>query len=277
MRELAIPPDVAWELLIVNNNSTDGTNEVIDRYAQTFPIRKLFERRPGQCHARNCACDAARGDLIVWTDDDVLVPSGWIEAYVTAAREFPEAGFFGGPIFPEFETDPPRWVRENMDMLSAPYAALHLGEFTGEIPPGRSPYGANMAFRRKALGSRRFDTRIGYTAGSLVGGDETSFIRAMAEEGISGVWVGNASVHHFIPRKKMTPQYLWKYHEGVGRSQSVVGGLPVGRRIMGYPGWALRQFFKHRLAAAFWAGIDSRRWIVHYSASANAYGVLCTL
>src|ERR1700749_4624022 len=79
---MEVPQDVAWEVVIVNNNSTDHTEEVIDAFRDRLSVRREFEPRPGKSNALNRAIDAAEGDYILWTDDDVVVDAGWGRAYV---------------------------------------------------------------------------------------------------------------------------------------------------------------------------------------------------
>ena len=108
MRQLHVPDGAEWELLIVNNNCSDDTDSVLSRYGEFLPIRRVFEPRQGTCHARNTAVREARGELLVQTDDDVLVDRAWLQEYCAAATRFPEAAFFGGTIEPWFESSPPR-------------------------------------------------------------------------------------------------------------------------------------------------------------------------
>src|SRR5581483_541916 len=84
-QNLRIPEGVTWELLVVNNNCTDQTDLVLENYRSRLPLRRLFEPKQGHCHARNCAVAAATGELLLWTDDDVLVNPEWLAAYVAAA------------------------------------------------------------------------------------------------------------------------------------------------------------------------------------------------
>src|SRR5262249_5404549 len=88
---LRVPAGLQWELLVVNNNCTDDTDQVLGRYRDRLPLSPLFEPRQGLSHARNCAVQAAAGDLIVWTDDDVLVDPDWLGCHVAAAQRWPEA------------------------------------------------------------------------------------------------------------------------------------------------------------------------------------------
>ena len=115
LQQLIIPPGIDWELLIVNNNCTDDTDEVIEQFADGLPIRLLHEKRQGLSNARNCAVEAAKGDYILWTDDDVIVDPNWLVAYVNAIRTWPNATLFGGPIKLKLEGNPPSWL---LEMLS---------------------------------------------------------------------------------------------------------------------------------------------------------------
>src|SRR5882762_10192174 len=119
---MRMPHDLAWELIIVNNNSTDHTDYVINEYLDHLPLRPESEPQPGQSNARNRAIDAAKGDYIVWTDDDVVVDAGWLTAYVEAFRRWPEVAVFGGRITPRYEAPVEKWVMESEAVLGGPYA-----------------------------------------------------------------------------------------------------------------------------------------------------------
>ena len=121
---LQMPKDVVWEILIVNNNSTDHTDEVIAEYRHRLPVRREFEPRPGKSNALNRAIDAANGEYILWTDDDVVVGPGWLTAYVDAFRRRPEAALFGGPITPKLKAPGQPWVAESFLGLAGAVAAI---------------------------------------------------------------------------------------------------------------------------------------------------------
>ena len=84
LTKISVPSHVTWELLIINNNSVDRTDSVIDSFRSQLPLRRLFEPNHGLSHARNLAVSEARGDYILWTDDDTLVDPNWIKEYVEA-------------------------------------------------------------------------------------------------------------------------------------------------------------------------------------------------
>ncbi len=108
MTKLTVPPEVEWELLVVNNNCTDDTDDVIGEFEKQLPLKRIFEEKPGLSHARNCAIEHASGELLIWTDDDVLVDANWLVEYVKGAEAWPDASFFGGTVDPWFEIGTPK-------------------------------------------------------------------------------------------------------------------------------------------------------------------------
>ena len=123
---MQVPDDLSWEIVIVNNNSTDHTDDVISEYVGPLPVRREFEPRPGKSNAQNRAIDVAKGDYIVWIDDDVLVDAGWLTAYMEAFRCWPEAAVFGGRIKPRYEAPVEKWVIESEAVLGGPYAVSRV-------------------------------------------------------------------------------------------------------------------------------------------------------
>ncbi len=119
MHKMLIPHGLKWELLVVNNNCTDHTDEVIASFSAKLPIRRIFEPTPGLSNARNAAVRAATGDYIIWTDDDVLVNEFWLSAYAEAFQRWPDAAVFGGPVTPWFADTPPKWITEAWPLVAS--------------------------------------------------------------------------------------------------------------------------------------------------------------
>ena len=82
---LRVPEGVGWELLVVDNNSKDQTREVVEGFAGRLPLRYLFEPRQGKTCALNLALKEAKGDLLLFTDDDVRLDPGWLASFVETA------------------------------------------------------------------------------------------------------------------------------------------------------------------------------------------------
>jgi len=275
MHELRVPSDVEWELLVVNNNCTDDTDAVIARHQGALPIRRLFEPRQGLSNARNCAVAAARGNLLIWTDDDVLVEPQWLAAYIEAAGRWPEAVYCGGAIEPWFEITPPRWISENVNCLKAMLLKADLGSEERYYSGTEMPAGANMGFRTEVLKTYRFDTNLGRTGNDNISGEDNAVIDALRSRGLRGVWIPCARVKHFVTKQRLTRHYLWAFYYGCGRSSVRLEGIPqIGRRWGGVPRWLIRQAVESWLLAQ-WKRLWSRTgWVSTYLNAAVAWGMI---
>lgn len=275
MRELRIPDGLAWELLVVNNNGTDDTDAVALRHTGRLPVRLLQEPRQGHSHARNCAIEAARGRLILWTDDDVLVDPHWLSEYVKAAEAFPDAGFFGGTVDPWFETEPPAWVRNNLGRLESPFALRRFGPEVRPLAPGEMVFGASMAFRTPLLKENRFNTALGRVGTGMLSGDETELTGRLTAQGHHGIWVGTARVEHFIPAERMTTGYIGKFYRGIGRtSQRVSPYDGSGAQLFGAPRWLWRRYAAERLRAWRLAFRKNDAWLAAHIRAATTRGII---
>jgi glycosyltransferase involved in cell wall biosynthesis len=238
MTRLEIAPGTKWEVLVVNNNCTDDTNDVLQEYARHLPLVVLFEPRPGKSFAANLAVREAKGEYILWTDDDVLVQPDWVEAYIKAFMTWPDASVFAGAIDPWFETTPPTWLHNVFPSVANAYAALDFGPNGFDMTQDTYPYGANMALKRRAHLHAPYDTRIGPRPNSGIRGEEMILARSLLASGHTGRWVPEARVRHFIPPERHNLRYLSQYYVGSGE---VLGILARGRlekpRAFGRPLW----------------------------------------
>jgi glucosyl-dolichyl phosphate glucuronosyltransferase len=267
---LRVPDGTEWELLVVNNSCTDDTDPVIDSFRDRLPIRRLFQPEQGLSRARNLAVEEARGDYLVWTDDDVLVDAGWLEAYASAFRRWPDAAVFGGPIDPWFAAEPPAWLVETWPMIRVAYAVLDLGPEAIPLTAERLPFGANLAFRTEVQRRFPYDTRLGNCGEGRIGGEETRVVRSILQAGGTGRWVPGARVRHFIPPERMSVEYLRSYHRGRGRRLHFDGQ----RRQRGVLSWLARAIVgevRYRVGRMV---ANARIWVRGLCASSVAWGYL---
>jgi glucosyl-dolichyl phosphate glucuronosyltransferase len=243
MTSLQPPPGAGWELLVVNNNCTDATDEVIAAYADRLPIRRIFEPEPGQSNARNAAVREAAGEYIVWTDDDVLVDPQWLVAYQAGFDRWAEASIFGGPIAPWFDGTPPDWLVAVLPQVEGAYAIRDLGPDPVALGHDTYPFGANMAFRTDVLRRNAYDPALGLRPGSSVRGEEMTLTRRLLALGERGWWVPGARVRHFIPRERQNLRYLRDYYFGGGKLLAALedGHAPYAPRFLGRPLWLWKQ------------------------------------
>lgn len=254
-------PEGAWEVVVVNNGSTDDTERVLDAFAGRLPIRRAFEPRPGLSHARNTAVSHATGDYLVWTDDDALVSVDWLAAYGRAVERHPEAAVFGGPVRPRFEGTPPPWLSAAWHDISAAFAARDLGDEPFEFGGDELPYGANFVIRAREQRLFPYDPNLGRRRGGGALGEETAVIRAILEARGTGWWVPDATVEHWIPKERQSVKYLRSYYKLQGRTfhKWDAGGRPT---FFGRPLWLWRSILQAELtySRARLSG-DPHRWI----------------
>ena len=238
---LLVPSEVTWELLVVNNNSTDATDVVIDSFRSRLPVRRLYQPLQGHSNARNLAVSNARGDYVVWTDDDVLVDAHWLAEYCRAFERWPEAAIFGGPIEPWFPDAPPAWLQEMLPSLSVAYALRDLGGSAKPLAAGALPFGANMAVRAREQRLFLYDTALGHHGRGMVGGEETQVLRSILASGGTGWWVPEARVRHVLPAERQTVAYLRSYYIARGSRLHVEPHSRDG--LLDLPGWVLQAVF----------------------------------
>lgn len=227
-----------WELIVVDNGSTDKTSEVIENFSNRLPIRRVWEFIAGLSNARNRAVSEARGTFICWTDDDVKVGINWLSSYEEAFNRNPEGVVFGGPIEPEFEGVPPAWLTENRAVMAHILAERELGSEEFKLSAETIPYGANFAVSARALAGFRFDPALGVGPGVNRLGEETAIIQALLEFG-DGYWVPNARVQHLIPQARQTLAYVERYNIAAGETWAYQKFIADdGRKI--FPSWAIK-------------------------------------
>ena len=271
MCKLRIPSGITWELLVIDNNCTDETPAVVERYADRLPVRHILEKRQGISFARNCAQRNAAADLLLCTDDDVLVDEEWFTAYVRAAERWPNAGYFGGLIEPWFEHDPPSWFRANELALAPAIALRDLGPVERELGADEPPFGANMAFRRAAFSSLEYDTWLGSHGDDQIRGEETTYIRVLAANGFQGVWVPSAKVRHYVFARRLTLRFVREYWGGLGRTQVRMEGAATDGTP---PRWVYRALVTSH-ARYFWQRATRHPgWLQSLMEASRVRGVL---
>ena len=145
IRKMTVSERVNWELLVVDNNSKDDTPAVVESFKKSTNIRcrYIFEINQGLSFARNAGINNATGEIIVFTDDDVLVDNNWINNIYDAFKTHGDVACIGGKILPAWEKSPPKWLKgELLNIL----ALCDLGEekkYLSEV----KVWGANLSFR----------------------------------------------------------------------------------------------------------------------------------
>jgi len=221
----AVSPDIRWEVIVVDNNSSDGTRAEVERRVPAFPapLRCLFEQTQGKAHALRTGIEASTADVIVFTDDDVRVPPDWLEQAVRPLIERSDIDYTGGPVLPAWETAPPGWINGNPGVLWGPIALLDYGP-EGFIleERGRIAMGVNMAVRRELIDRvGGFHLGLERTGESLMGQGQAEFFFRTRRAGARGAYVPGMWLRHHVPASRLTRQYYrrWWYWKGVARAR----------------------------------------------------------
>jgi glycosyltransferase involved in cell wall biosynthesis len=249
---LKLPESVEWEILVVDNNSSDQTREVTAKFCNRYPdrIRYAFEPVQGLCNARNAGIREARGDIVAFMDDDVIVEPLWLQN-LTAALYNGEWAGAGGRILPERDFSPPRWLRLEERYALGPLAMFDLGPEAGQLT--EPPFGTNMAFRRAMFEKYgAFRTDLDRCGESMLSNGDTEFGRRLLAAGERLRYEPSAVVYHPVTESRMQKTYFLNWWFGKGRSDIREFGPPPDTKwyIAGIP---LVQF--RRLA------VWSLRWI----------------
>jgi glycosyltransferase involved in cell wall biosynthesis len=219
---LRLPEPFDWEMIVVDNGSTDNTAEVVRRYRDRLPLRCVEEPLIGLSHARNRGVAEARGRYLCWTDDDVRLDPGWLEAYLSAFARHPGAAIFGGRILPDIEPPTPRWFERCSHCwpLTSIMAERDMGDEESEVSllHGATPYGANFAVRAEEQRRFSYDAGLGVAGDRGLLAEESQLIYRIISAGGSGWWVPSSRVFHRIGPGRQTRRHLLSYFMRVGET-----------------------------------------------------------
>ena len=211
----------AWELIVVDNNSTDATRAVVEAAQHRYPVPLLyvFEAHQGRSPALNAGISVAHGEVIVTTDDDVRVESDWLDRIVESLNRL-GCDYVGGRVLPIWQAPRPVWLPDHGGKHWAVIALLDYGDHPTEFG-ARVPLGVNMAFRRGAFDrAGLLDPATGRKAGTLLGQEVREWcIRARAA-GLRGFYVPDLAVRHVVPASRLNKAYFrrWFYWRGISRA-----------------------------------------------------------
>jgi glycosyltransferase involved in cell wall biosynthesis len=214
-------PRQPWEFLVVDNGCRDGTPELLARHSWPagWDVRVVREEELGLSNARNRAIAEARGDYVIFMDDDETADPDWLRAYerlVDAHR--PDA--FGGRIRVLFEDARPAWLR---DELLGFLGELNRAERVVPLTdPYTSFYGGNFGLRRTVCDRvGGFDAMLGRKGSDNTGGEEVDFYRRVLAAGLSVWWTPEAVIHHRIQAAKLERGYFHDLHYRMGRMEAI--------------------------------------------------------
>lgn len=215
------PPDAPWEFLVIDNGCRDETPQLLASHVwpEGWNARVVREEKLGLSNARNRAIAEARGDYVIFMDDDETADPDWLRAFerLIRARD-PDA--FGGRIRVLFEDLRPAWLK---DELLGFLGELNRAEAIVPLTdPYTSFYGGNFGIRKtvcQRVGG--FDAMLGRKGTDNTGGEEVDFYRRLLDAGFKVWWTPDAVIHHRIQAVKLARGYFHDLHYRMGRMEAI--------------------------------------------------------
>ncbi len=211
-----------YEILLVDNNCTDNTREICEAFVNAHKdvaFRYVVETEQGLSAARNKGIKEAKGDIIVYIDDDALVDTWYLRTIVEYMSDHPEISAVGGPIIPSYEdTEEPKWMTRYTKELLCGF--LYYGEEERSFPGDRYPGGGNAAYRAEVFEKvGLFNTALGRKGNSLMGAEEKDIFDKMKAQGMRFMYLPQMILHHIIPQKKLEKDYFDRLTLQIGISE----------------------------------------------------------
>jgi GT2 family glycosyltransferase len=232
-----------WQLIVVDNAGDDSTQRTCKEYQSQLPLLYMVCAQPGKNAALNQGLQHATGELIVFTDDDVLPDANWLAAMREGASRWPNHVLFGGRVLPHWPSEPPDFVMQfasNAEQGRWTYGVLNP-KFDEGPNPTLLPLGANMAVRRTLFDNgMRFNETIGPNGMSYAMGSETELNLRLRSQGHNAVYLPKSSVYHQIRPEQMTVEWIISraFREGRGEARlkadfSVHAALRLAKNAVG--------------------------------------------
>jgi GT2 family glycosyltransferase len=208
-----------WKLVIVDNGSTDGTSAIVSSFSDRLPLEYLVEPRPGKNVALNTGLQSVAGDLVVLTDDDTVPQPDWLCVLREAADSHPDFDVIGGSVAPQWEVEPPSWIRDAVPL--GPTYTISEAWLTEGPVSAFFVFGPNMAVRSEVFAAGHlFNPAIGpRPSRSYPMGSETEFLIRVTAAGFRAWHTPTAVVHHIIRKRQLQLSWILGRATRFGRGQ----------------------------------------------------------
>jgi hypothetical protein len=250
-----IPAELKVELIVVNNGSTDDTDNVIKNLENDntkIELKLIHETKSGKSNALNKALEYVSGDIIVFTDDDVTVDKKWLVEINSACKRYPECNCFGGKIVAIYPPYIPEWLDINNSMKFLKSVFVDRDEGNKEVvysekTVSKTPGGANMFLRKRIIDKiGLFNTELGPTWDYLGFSEDTEYCQRILSCGEKIMYIPSVIVYHPVYEERLTKQYLLKWQYFCGRSEvRRVNGYRYENKILGVPIYLFNKIIQH--------------------------------
>ncbi len=241
-----------FEVIVVDNNSTDNTRSFCLNYIQSHPdynIYYLEETNQGASFARNTGAAFAKGPLLAFMDDDAIADKDFLSRIISFYEANADVGGLGGRIIPKYIPAEPKWMSHYVSSLVGNF---HYNDNAVMFRPGKYPLESNMIVTKKDfIEVGGFNTLLPGVKGILrIGGEGKDFFMKLQALNRKIYYHPMIIVQHVVEAKKLTPEYMYRVASGIGRGERV---RMISKNKFAYVKKIAEYLFK--LAASFILGI----------------------
>jgi glycosyltransferase involved in cell wall biosynthesis len=225
----------SYEIIVVDNNSTDGTARVLEELIRAHPgrIRRIVETRQGVAYARQAGIESARADVLAFFDDDVTVSRHWVETILRTFGERADVECVGGKVLPQWSSPPPSWLTR---AHWPPLALQDFGDRSEVVSTGnpRALISANLACR-KTLFDRLggFSPQLQRVKDGIGSLEDDEWCRRLWKSGGRGLYVPELVAFTEVPPSRLTHAYHRRWHQGHGRFYAMMRADEMERTSIG--------------------------------------------
>ena len=212
-------PQEDYEIIVCDNNSTDHVKKVVLEYVEKYgeeKIKYIFEGRQGVHYARNTAAKSAKGDILYFTDDDMLADRSLLKELIPIF-ENEKIGLATGRVLPKWDKEPPKWIKKYCKNMIL--SLNDLGRQTKIAEYDLGVFSCHEAIRREAFwqtGGFHHE----YTKNVYYGDGETGLNEDIIHNGWLVGYVGKSKIYHMIPAKRMTQAHVNRFMANGGNASS---------------------------------------------------------
>lgn len=206
-----------FEIIVINNNSTDTTEEVALSFEKENPEYQYqyhIEKSQGLSYARNKGIEVAKGEIIAFIDDDAIAEPDYAEQIVQAVDSYPEMDAFGGKVLPIYpDKQQPAWMSK---YIQGVVSKVDYGEKIEAFDKKKYPVGCNMIFRKEI-----FDELGGFNVDLKYRSDDKFIFLKLREHHKKILYAPGIVVHHNIDASRLTKAFIIKLCIQIGATEKI--------------------------------------------------------
>lgn len=235
------------EVIVIDNNSSDNTWELLKSYSQVLPLHRVLETNQGLSFGRNRAIEVFKGDALLFLDDDVSVTLATFKSYVELLQQRTDIEYVGGKITVDWQGERPSWLsEERLPLLDGLFGHYDLGEDERVYSPtDPTPFGANFVLRRSLIERvGLFDINLGVVGDKIARGEETDYFNRVRKLGFNGLYSGTCHVGHRFQQERINLRYLYRYGIEKGRAAFLIDNAESHQRLSSSLSFLIRGMYQ---------------------------------